>query len=356
MCRGKDAIRLLPAVVVGLASFGCVLNGGQRSARWQQQPVARGAGGGQPARVAEPAGPITLAEPRPVQSPSSATSSLPSTKASQTIPAAIPQPRPSASTPSPVSLVSQPSLDPPPGPANDPLAGVRRLHEAAVDRYAGIESYVVRLKRREQINGKDQPEEIMSLTFRKQPWSVHFKWLNDPGKDREVVYVKGQHGNNIHTRLAAGDIPLMRGGMRIALPPDDPRVLAKSRHPITEAGVGAMIERIGELIAAQEKGDLRSGRLAYFGPQSRPDYSTPEGGPASLEGIEHTIPPGGDVGLAKGGRRQYFFDPSNGLPVLVVTHDDRGQEVEHYSFDRFLFNVKLDNDDFDPDKLWRKAP
>ncbi|HXG13453.1 MAG TPA: DUF1571 domain-containing protein [Gemmataceae bacterium] len=340
MCSGKDAVHFLLALLLGLVSLGCVANGGPRPARWQPQPAARG-----PGRSAEAVGPVALAEPRPVSPP-------PQSGPSPAAPNPTP-PTPPAAPPadSPVSLPTPPG---PAGAAADSLGELRQLHRTAAERYAGIDSYIARLRRREQVNGKNGPEEILSFKFRKHPWSVHFKWLSDPGKGREVVYVQGRHGGNIHTLLAAGDIPLMRGGMRVALPPNDPRVLARSRHPITEAGIGSLIDRFGDLLAAQEAGDRRRGTLTYLGPQTRPDYLTPEGQPATLEAVEHAIPPGSDPNLPRGGRRMYYFDPTNGLPVLVVTRDDRGQEVEYYCFDLFLFNVKLDDDDFDPDKLWHK--
>ena len=56
--------------------------------------------------------------------------------------------------------------------------------------------------------------------------------------------------------------------------------------------------------------------------------------------------------MPRSGRRQFFFDPGNGLPVIVSTPDEKGQEVEYHCFDCFLL-VKLD-DDFNPDPLWGK--
>jgi hypothetical protein len=44
------------------------------------------------------------------------------------------------------------------------------------------------------------------------------------------------------------------------------------------------------------------------------------------------------------------------LPVLIVTHDDTSREVEYYCHDRFEFSDRFTDDDFNPDKLWAKAP
>ena len=39
------------------------------------------------------------------------------------------------------------------------------------------------------------------------------------------------------------------------------------------------------------------------------------------------------------------------VPTLVLT-DEKGQEVEYYRYDRLIAPANLDDDDFNPDKLW----
>jgi hypothetical protein len=226
---------------------------------------------------------------------------------------------------------------------------VRQLMQQAAAAYAGIDSYIARLTRREQVNGKIE-EEVMLFKFRKEPWSVYFKWLGEVGKGREVIFVKGQHGSQIHTLLAAGDHPFKPAGSRMALAPDSPFVRMASRHPITEAGIGASIERLLTLLDAIDHGDTRRGSVMEIGIQQRPDYDGP------LEVIEHTFPPGYDLTMPRGGKRYYGFDAQSHLPVLVTARDDKGQEVEYYRYDRLQYPVRLDNDDFDPDRLWSKPP
>jgi hypothetical protein len=243
---------------------------------------------------------------------------------------------------SPTSSPSTPTL----APGADSAVKLRELYNQAALRFATIDSYVARLRRREQVKGKDQPEELMLFKFRKQPWSVYFKWLGQTGNGREVIYVKGQHGDMIHTLLAAGDMPLAPAGKHMALAPDNVFVRSASRHAITEAGVGVMIEKFGLALASQERDEKRFGPLAYVGAAKRPEYDT------SLETVEHVIPPGVEPQLPRGGRRWLFFDPASHLPVLMITRDDKDHEVEYYCYDRLQYPVKLDDLDFDPDKLW----
>jgi hypothetical protein len=196
------------------------------------------------------------------------------------------------------------------------------------------------------VNGKNNPEEVILFKFRKQPWSLHFKWLGSVSQGREVLYVKGHYEDKIHTRLAAGDSVFMPAGKVISLAVDSPLVRSASRHPITEAGIGASLDRLTALLDAQDRGDRRRGTLQAAGPQSRPEYPQP------VETIEHVIPPGAEPELPRGGRRLYCFDPDWHLPLLVATRNDRGQEVEYYRYDRLQAPVHLDADDFNPDKLW----
>jgi len=252
----------------------------------------------------------------------------------------------------PVSLDQAPAPAPAPvppsaAPVSTPqptVSDVRRLYQAAAERCAGMDSYIARLRRREVVNGKLNPEEVALFKFRREPWSVYFKWIGTEGKDREAVYVKGKYEGKLHTLLAAGDMLLMPAGTVFALDPHSPHVLRHSRHPITEAGIGSLVQRFGQLVQAEES--HKSNPLLYLGPQQRPEYA------GALEAVEQTIQPRAETHLLAGGRRWWFFDPANGLPVLVITHDEAGKEVEYYCYDRIQFPVKLDDDDFNPNKLW----
>ncbi len=227
-----------------------------------------------------------------------------------------------------------------------PQHTARQLLQQAAARCATLDSYIVRLTRRETSKGKLGPEEIIAFSFRKQPFSVHFKWLGKTAEGREVVYVKDRFDNKIHTKVAAGDSLLLPAGSRLSLSPDNPLVRAASHHPITDAGVCQCVEAMVALLDAQERGDRRRGTLTVLSPQRRPEYSKP------VETMERTIPPGIEPDLPRGGRRLIYFDPDWQLPMLVITYDDKGNEIEYYHYDRLITPVNLDDDDFNPDKLW----
>jgi hypothetical protein len=222
------------------------------------------------------------------------------------------------------------------------------LLEQAKTRCATLDSYIVRLTRREQVKGKANPEEILLFKFRKQPFSVHFKWLGETAKGREVIYVKGRYDDKIHTKLAAGDAPLIPAGTRWAVSPDSALARSASRHPITDAGICHCVESLAALLNAQERGDRRHGTITAIAPQRRPEFKQP------VETLERVIPPGVEPELPRGGRRILCFDPDWQLPMLVVTYDETGREVEYYRYDRLQAPLNLDEDDFNPDKQWAK--
>jgi hypothetical protein len=161
-----------------------------------------------------------------------------------------------------------------------------------------------------------------------------------------VIYVKGRYADKIHTKLAAGDAPLIPAGTRWAVAPDSTLARAASRHPITDAGICHCIESLATLLDAQDRGDRRQGTVTAIAPQRRPEYTQP------VETLERLIPPGVEPELPRGGRRLLCFDPDWQLPMLVITYDNAGREVEYYRYDRLQAPLNLDDDDFNPDKQW----
>jgi hypothetical protein len=246
-------------------------------------------------------------------------------------------------------VVAQRVPDPPapfsPGsPSNDSEALQRLLREAEQS-CAQQSSYICRLRRREPGAGKPKAEEIMIFKCRAKPFSVHFKWLGDEGKGREVVFVAGKDDQKLHILTAAHDIPFTPAGRQISLPIDSLLVKAASKYPITEAGVCRIVARFRRLLDDHQRG-LPGLSIRYLGPTPRPEYGVP------LEMVELTLPPGREPEAPHGGSRLLGFDPQSKWPVFSTTFDPNGNEIDYYCFDRFQFNVLLDDDDFSTERLW----
>jgi Protein of unknown function (DUF1571) len=334
MFVGKDAFRLALLLTAALLGWGC-----------QNSPDSRPAARVRPLPNPNPDGPaegsVRAAAPLRITEPPSALAQGPTAAQGGSLPTL-----PDLPTPGATPIVAQPTS----APAVPGESDLHRIHRLAAEKYAGMDGYIVRLTRREQVNGKDQPKEVIKLSFRKDPWSVHFVWLEGETKGREAVHVKGRYDDKLHTLLGPNDGNLLyRAGSHIALAPDSALVRSSSRHVITEAGVGNLIDRFGSLVVANDKGDTRGGTLTYRGRQKRPEFADP------VETIEQVVPAGADKDLPRGGRRLWVFDASaNHLPALLTTTDDRGHEVEYYLYDRYVGPIRFEDKEFDPDALWGK--
>jgi hypothetical protein len=227
---------------------------------------------------------------------------------------------------------------------------VQRLHSAAVNQFATMDSFVARVRRRETQNGKPKPEELMLFKERKNPQSVHFKWIGDEAKGREVLYVRGRYEDKMQIVTARGDVPFTPGGTRMAMARDSILVKAASpNHDVTDAGLTYNLKDLGQLYqAARDPGSGVSVR--YLGGVNRPEYPYP------LEGVEIKLPPGRDPDMPRGGRREIYYDPKTHLPVVYLAFDESGREQNYNCYDRIQTDFKLDDDDFNPDKLWGKRP
>lgn len=232
--------------------------------------------------------------------------------------------------------------------ARDAPSTLRQLYRKAAEQIAPMDAYALRLIRREVVNGRQTPEEVIHFKFRREPFSVYLKWIGDEAKGREVVYVKGRYDNKIHSKLPPGNVLLALAGSRHALPLDSMLVKGSSRHSITQAGLENLVERFGLLVDALERNEPSAAVMRYLGTLKRPEFE------ATVEAVEHIIPPGADPLLPRGGQKRWYFDARNHLPVLIITHDHTGQEVEYYCHDRIEFPLRLTDDDFNPDRLWAK--
>jgi hypothetical protein len=261
------------------------------------------------------------------------------------------RPEPPASPASPASPppAAEPLAAPAPVPtANDSTADVRKLVDASARRYAEVPDFECRLVSQEVVKGKELPRNEIEYRFRQKPLSVYMKTLSEAGQGREVMYVQGKFDNQIHLVTGKGDNRLVGTGFKTSMDPDDSRATAKSRYRIYEAGLGRTIKGLHQAIESQ--GTKGGCAVKALGPVKRPEYPYP------LEGVEVATNNSGSTVIAGGGSRQVFFDPkpdspSYLLPVLVVTKDLAGREVEYYSFTHFKIPAGTTDADWNPSRL-----
>jgi hypothetical protein len=225
-----------------------------------------------------------------------------------------------------------------PAPTPSPLDEPLRLIAAARAKYARVQDYTCTFIKREKLGDELGPPNVMFMKVRATPFSVGFHWL-EPKEltGQEVYYVAGKNDGKMRARGAG---LLGRIGY-VSLPTDDARARKASRHSITEAGIGNLIERFGKGWAA-ERGQSRS--VVKVG-----TYTYAKRRCTRVE-VTH---PGKPDGKCAYYRSLVYFDRETALPIRVENYDwpkdlgGSGDLLEMYCYVGLRLNPGLAADAFD---------
>lgn len=224
------------------------------------------------------------------------------------------------------------------GSEADPAARARRLLADCKGRYASVQDYACTFYKRERIDGKLSESNAMTMKARTRPQSVYFKFLS-PNAGREVIYVAGKNKGKIVAH-EAGISKVIAGTLH--LDPKGGMAMEENRHPITEAGIGFMIDKV---LARWEADLSHPGTRVVIHPQARV-------GDHTCTMVEE-IHPKKDASLLFLKVRIYI-DHELGLPIRYEGYgwpNRPGQEpelVEEYTFMNLRTNIGLKDRDFDP--------
>ena len=220
----------------------------------------------------------------------------------------------------------EPGRLPSPSPVPDPW----NLAQQAWQRLGQLQDSTCIFLKTERLGNRVTATQVIELKVRRRPLSVHMRWLEAPHQGREVVYQEGRFDDKMVLKLP--DILGFDGIFTFR--PTAPEVMQENRHPITEAGIGHITERLYvQCRQAHDRGDLRARYLGAERYLDRPTYK--------IMRI-----------LEDGGYRYWNIDSELLLPIRVVTYDAHHQLQETYSFKDVQLNVGLTDDDFDPQVLW----
>jgi hypothetical protein len=212
-----------------------------------------------------------------------------------------------------------------------------RLIVKARKAYQAVKDYSCVLVKREQISGRLQPENVIAMKIRTAPFSVALDWMAPRELvGQEAAYVAGTNKGQmrVHPKGVAGLVGWMSVDVR------DPRVMEHSRHLITEAGLGNMIERYAASFEADKKDPRVKVTVADFDYDKR--HCT------RIEVIRPDARQGGPVFY----RALVYFDKETHLPIRTECYDrprvagSDGELVEMYSFTNLRLNVGLGDETF----------
>lgn len=219
----------------------------------------------------------------------------------------------------------------------DPIAEAKSTIASCAQTYAGVSDYTCVFFKRERIEGKLTSVHSMHMKARTKPQSIYFKFVR-PNAGREAIYVAGAHsGKAVVHDVGIGK--LLAGTLK--LDPRSSTAMEDNRHPITEAGLGHMIETIQ---TAWDR-ELKAGESrVVMHPSMRVG-----GRPCSMiESVHPTKQPGFMFHMVK-----VYIDKEHNLPIRFEAYDwprnGRPAElVEEYTYSDLRLNVGLTARDFDP--------
>lgn len=186
-----------------------------------------------------PAGPPGLPA-----SPPGPPSPPPATIGFQLPPPTVAKPRPDAtqppppSTPPAVPAQTTPTVAKEEFKLDQPLSW---LFEARRNYTLAVKDYSCTFIKTERIRGVLQEEHIIKFYCKAQPFSVYMKWQTPKSlHGQEVCYVEGKNNGKMRVRKKGfvGTITDF-----VSIPVNDHRAMDHSRHKITEAGIGNLIEQ-----------------------------------------------------------------------------------------------------------------
>jgi len=212
----------------------------------------------------------------------------------------------------------------------DPLAFLQRARDWARDH---IHEYTCQFQRLERVGGKLQKPEKTRLKFRARPFSLYMKWIEEPSKGQEVIYVEGKYGGKIQVHPSGILGIIFR---RVPLDPEGKTARKHSRRPITMAGMVNMVSLVArQCEEAHDRGDLT---LTYEGVRV-------EGGrPAFV--LKRVLPP--DKGYPCE-TLVIFIDTETLACVRTDAYNWEGELISHYFYTNITFQPDLTDRDFDPD-------
>jgi hypothetical protein len=211
----------------------------------------------------------------------------------------------------------------PPSDASQELSVLLATMEAA---YAGVTDYTARFIRREVVAGHQRSAEEALLKFQR-PGRIYLRWTAGAPRGREIIFVPGRDGD----RALVHEPGLISGRFTVLMAPDHRRILAESSHPITDVGLGRLIE----LIASNVRRGMARGDVQLI------DHG--DGG--HRRRIELSFPRDPSLGYYC---RRFLATLRNGLPITATVYDVDDRLVAEYAYHDLRLNPGLTETDFDP--------
>jgi hypothetical protein len=221
--------------------------------------------------------------------------------------------------------------------ANEPVARALRTIKNCLEQFESVADYTCKFYKRERIKGRLTPLHVMEMKARTQPKSIYLKF-EQPYKGREAIYVEGRNEG----RVLAHDVGFTKFlAGTLELEPTSARAMDENRHPITDAGIGALIDTVNRRWAVELSPDES---ILVFDENMTI-------GPRRCLVVESIHPRRREQFLFY--KVRLFIDSELNLPIRFEGYDWPKEEggppelLEEYSYIDLKLNVGLGDVDFD---------
>jgi hypothetical protein len=199
-----------------------------------------------------------------------------------------------------------------------------------MDAYGKVTSYTCLFDKKERIGSDVHVENNILLKYMK-PSSVYMKWTEGPNEGVEAIYVKGKYDDKLKVHLGG-----LMSFVDVSVDPDGDRAMKNNRHPITEAGIGFVLELINENYEKARSDGKSTIKIAGRESSEDGDHIIVE---ASLQ------PDNGYYAHIV----KLIIDSGSYLPVGITAIGWDGNLMEEYRFRDVRINPGLSEIDFDVD-------
>lgn len=198
--------------------------------------------------------------------------------------------------------------------------------------YEGVESYTAIFHKQQRIAGKLLDEENIFLKFRKKPYSLYMKWVTEPYKGSELLYVVGWNKGRIRAHRGGFFSFIVRN-----LDPNDPGLMENDLRPVTSTGVGFLLQTI----AINMRKAIKAGILTFTDHGKEYVYGR------NTQVMVIDIP---YVNAEDYDGAQFVInqDVESKILIRIKVYDRDGQLVENYGYENLNLDARLSDTDFDP--------
>jgi hypothetical protein len=220
------------------------------------------------------------------------------------------------------------------------LRDVIKYSEPSQKAMEDVKDYTAVFSKTELIRGR-QVKQVMEMKFRAKPFSVYFKYLTGPEAGRQAIFVDGKFGNKLVVREANG-LGAMAGRLTFRL--DDPKVMAENRYPVTNVGIGNLLNTAVTIWDRESKLEAAEVDVKFF-----PNAKL---GDLPVEAVQLTHQKA--LRDVKFQMSRVYFDKESKLPLRAERFGwprqagEKPPLVEDYVYTKLKTNVNLTDADFDP--------